>query len=369
MGRARQLQALMRRAALGKIDGWKGSLVELALPIGFAALLILLKDLADVYDSPNVAYSCGPARPFDNSTAGLPPDLGWLGCYQRPEQPLCPIDTYYQDQVELPVIGEVATSLGYLNFLSFTVADEETYDEPVMAAVPLDPPSLNITTIVSRIFANGALLGVAPESAGGAVDAGTDAFIVWLTAQVASGPDPTSQAAIRKFDSEADLEAYVLDPQYDAVGGFEDGKVGLAIVFQQTDAATNTWRYAIRGNFTSPIFGQQTMPTVACLYDGRRTRPQECGFTYTLPATNTAPINTFTRPIVATPLLGYSFSGYLTLQHTVDRYILEQASGGVPVQLDVSVGLFPTAAYTADNFCKSQPSSLCDMLQHVRTRT
>ena len=42
MGRARQLQALMRRAALGKLDGWKGSIVELLLPIGFAALLILL---------------------------------------------------------------------------------------------------------------------------------------------------------------------------------------------------------------------------------------------------------------------------------------------------------------------------------------
>eukprot|EP01044_Picomonas_judraskeda_P023217 COSAG03_NODE_6021_length_1129_cov_2.721359_1_plen_234_part_10 len=200
MGRARQLQALMRRAALGKLDGWKGSIVELLLPIGFAALLILLKDLADVYDSPNVAYSCGPARPFDSTTAGLPPDLGWLGCYQRPELPLCPIETYYQNPVQLPVIGEVATSLGYLNFLSFTVADEETYAAPPLAAVPLDAPSLNITTIVSRMFANGALLGVAPASAGGALDAGTDAFITWLTGQVASGPDPTSAAAIRKFD-------------------------------------------------------------------------------------------------------------------------------------------------------------------------
>ena len=37
----------MRRAALGKLDGWKGSIVELLLPIVFAALLILLKDLAD----------------------------------------------------------------------------------------------------------------------------------------------------------------------------------------------------------------------------------------------------------------------------------------------------------------------------------
>lgn len=40
----------------------------------------------------------------------------------------------------------------------------------------------------------------------------------------------------------------------------------------------------------------------------------------------------------------------LSLQHTVDRYILEQANGGVPVEMEVSVGLMPTAAYTADNF-------------------
>ena len=185
MGRARQLQALMRRAALGKLDGWKGSIVELLLPIGFAALLILLKDLADVYDSPNVAYSCGPARPFDNTTAGLPPDLGWLGCYQRPELPLCPIETYYQNPVQLPVIGEVATSLGYLNFLSFTVADEETYAAPPLAAVPLDAPSLNITTIVSRMFANGALLGVARTNAG-TISNGSGDYVVAFSSRVST---------------------------------------------------------------------------------------------------------------------------------------------------------------------------------------
>jgi hypothetical protein len=40
----------------------------------------------------------------------------------------------------------------------------------------------------------------------------------------------------------------------------------------------------------------------------------------------------------------------LSLQHTVDRYILEEANGGVPVVLDISVGLMPTKAYMADNF-------------------
>ena len=191
---------------------------------------------------------------------------------------------------------------------------------------------------MSRMFANGALLAVAPEAAGAVLDPGVDAFIAWLTAELEAGPDPGSTAAIRRFDSEADLESYVLDPNYDNVEGFEDGKVGLAIVFQETDAATNVWRYAIRGNFTSPIFGQQVMPTVACLYDGSKAQPRECGFTSTLPPTNVPPVNDFSRPISDTALRGYSYSGFLSLQHTVDRYILQQANAGTAVQLDVSIG-------------------------------
>ena len=308
MGRPRQLQALMRRVMLGKLSEWQGSIIELLLPIGFASLLILLKDLADVYDSPNVAYSCGPARPFDTSTPELG-DLGWLGCYQRPELPACPIDTYYQSLFELPVIGELAGSLGYLTFLSFTVSDELTYEATDALGLPLDVPSLTIETIVSRLFTNGALLAVAPETAGGAADAGADAFITWLQAEIGTGADPASAAAVFSFASEAALETYILNPEYDNAEGFEDGKVGMAIVFQETDEAMNTWRYAIRGNFTSPIFGQQAMPTVACLYNGSKSNPRPCGFTQTVPPTNTAAINDFIRPVTATSVLGYSFSG------------------------------------------------------------
>ena len=336
MARGRQLQALLRRVALGKADGWKGSLIELALPVAFASLLVLVKSIADVYDSPAVAYSCGPARPFDESTPALG-ELGWLGCYVRPELPACPIDTYYRDPIDTP-LGDFASSLGYLNFLSFSLVDEATYEATDALGLPLDAPSLTIETIMSRMFANGALLAVAPEAAGAVLDPGVDAFIAWLTAELEAGPDPGSTAAIRRFDSEADLESYVLDPNYDNVEGFEDGKVGLAIVFQETDAATNVWRYAIRGNFTSPIFGQQVMPTVACLYDGTKAQPRECGFTSTLPPTNVPPVNDFSRPISDTALRGYSYSGFLSLQHTVDRYILQQANAGTAVQLDVSIG-------------------------------
>jgi hypothetical protein len=135
-----------------------------------------------------------------------------------------------------------------------------------------------------------------------------------------------------------------------AVDGFEDGKVGLAVVFQEMDGATNVWRYAIRANFTSPIFGQQQQPTVACLYDGRSGN-QPCGFVNTVPATNIPPVDQTLGPTgLSNAVEGYSYSGFLTLQQTVDSYILQEANAAAPVDLQVSVGLMPNRAFRTDNF-------------------
>ena len=124
---ARQTLALVRRGLLVKLHGWKGSLLELLLPIGFGCLLILLKSVATVYESPNVAYSCGPARPFDDRVpdpAGFPgaASLAWLGCYVPPQELQPPGDTctapegengnsYYQNTISLLNIN-IASSLG-----------------------------------------------------------------------------------------------------------------------------------------------------------------------------------------------------------------------------------------------------------------
>ena len=77
-----QLSALLRRGLLAKRANLAGSLLELALPIAFTTLLLLLKDLATVYEAPNIAYSCGPAAPFDLSEPAIPPD-GELGRCRR----------------------------------------------------------------------------------------------------------------------------------------------------------------------------------------------------------------------------------------------------------------------------------------------
>ena len=41
-----------------------------------------------------------------------------------------------------------------------------------------------------------------------------------------------------------------------------DGQVAFAIVFGAMDRAAAQWRYTIRANYTSPVFGQQRQPTV-----------------------------------------------------------------------------------------------------------
>jgi hypothetical protein len=114
--------ALVRRGLLVKLHGWKGSLLELLLPIGFGCLLILLKSVATVYESPNVAYSCGPARPFDDRVPDPPASLAWLECYVPPQELQPPGDTctapegengnsYYQNTISLFNIN-IASSLG-----------------------------------------------------------------------------------------------------------------------------------------------------------------------------------------------------------------------------------------------------------------
>ena len=68
---------------------WFSTLFEIGIPVSMMALTVLLKDLSTQYDAPSIAYTCGPARPFDTSQPELFPEvnLAWLGCYERP--PVC----------------------------------------------------------------------------------------------------------------------------------------------------------------------------------------------------------------------------------------------------------------------------------------
>lgn len=80
-----------------------GFLAELLLPVGFMGLLILIKSITTIYDSPNVAYFCGNTYPwfyadsfdwFDPSSwkSSIP-----FTCTQKPRT--CSAKSYYQDSI------------------------------------------------------------------------------------------------------------------------------------------------------------------------------------------------------------------------------------------------------------------------------
>jgi hypothetical protein len=205
-----------------------------------------------------------------------------------------------------------------------------------------------------------AILALAPETTDAALRLRVDEFRTWLLLQldllicggVACNAPQQFAEYIRVFESETgpeSLEEYVGTLEYDAVPPTVQ-KVGIALVLQAADPA---WRYAIRANFTSPIFGQQQQPTPACLYNTQGgfggTRP--CGYAGGIPPTNIPVIDNFRRPVSPNDIQGYGLSGFLTLQNTIDRWILD-ISGTVPEvrELIASVAMFPTREFRADNF-------------------
>ena len=94
------------------------------------------------------------------------------------------------------------------------------------------------------------------------------------------------------------------------------------------DREAAQWSYTIRANYTSPVFGQQRQPTVACLYPGSNRRP--CRFRWTVPSTREPPVRRFRRLPSRSRLYGYTFGGFSTLQLTVDTYIICSAIAPAP---------------------------------------
>ena len=208
----RQLQGVLWKNLLLKRAAWFATLFEVAIPVGMMALTVLLKDLSTQFDAPSIAYTCGPARPFDTSEPALAPfDLGWLGCYQRPD--VCPAGAanemgYYQLPlpVDLPppfdaLIGPIYAQLGYINFLSFTVGDAQlSFDtgELGLEGLGLENPSLTIGALMERLVLNEAVLALVPATPEVAE------FAAWLELQA-----PGTDSAVQTFASEDDLETFI----------------------------------------------------------------------------------------------------------------------------------------------------------------
>ena len=311
----RQLQGVLWKNLLLKRAAWFATLFEVAIPVGMMALTVLLKDLSTQYDAPSIAYTCGPARPFDTSQPSLMPfGMAWLGCYQRPD--VCPAGVanemgYYQLPlpVDLPppfdtLIGSIYGQLGYINFLSYTVGDESlAFDtgELGLEGLGLENPSLAIGALMERLVLNDAVLALSPATAEVA------AFAAWLELQA-----PGTESAVQTFASEDDLETFIASADYENLDANGAGKIAFAIAFDQMDRVGAQWSYTIRANYTSPVFGQQRQPTVACLYPGSQRRP--CRFRWTVPSTSEPPTRRFRRLPSRSRLYGYTFGGFSTLQ-------------------------------------------------------
>jgi len=89
----RQLFALLQKNLLLKISNPAGTLAEIFIPVGFMLLLVYFKSLSSELTSPNVAFSCGQALPWQSFEAeflsGDP-----LVCYEKPAQ--CNVSGYYK---------------------------------------------------------------------------------------------------------------------------------------------------------------------------------------------------------------------------------------------------------------------------------
>lgn len=347
MGCCQQLRGVLRKNLLLKKADWFSTLFEIGIPVSMMALTVLLKDLSTQFDAPPIAYTCGPARPFDTSEPEMfPLDLAWLGCFQRP--PVCPPGAtnemgYYQLPLPplpppLDGIDALYGQLGYINFLSFTVGDETgTWDTlPGIGGLGLENPSLSIGALMQRLVLNDVVLALVPNTPE------VQEFAAWLQLQA-----PGTEDAVQFYSSEADLEAFIGSPGYENVLEDGAGKIAFAIVFDEMNREDAQWSYTIRANYTSPVFGQQRQPTVACLYPGSQRRP--CRFRWTVPSTREPPVRRFQRLPSRSRLYGYTFGGFSTLQLAVDTYILfGERTGDVTVL--PSMALMPVRPYQADNF-------------------
>lgn len=323
-----QLRAILWKNLLIKWRHPVATTAEIVLPVFFMSILIIIKTITSVYDSPNIAYYCG------NTVGGYALDN--LGeCQIEPDT--CSEDKYYQqgfkynDEKYYGRLGYTDTAPNYPLY-TFLIGDESPmFPEPQYYP---DNPSLPFSQIVERMRKNDAILAVAANKKNTNLQAETQTLINHLRTLV-----NTSYAdSIVYFDSENSLENYITNTKYDD-DNYKLGKVGMAIVLETADAVEAQWSYSIRVNYTYPY--EQADDQVACLY-------YDCQFTYTIPSTYTHTSDLY-KPQTMDYQYGYGYSGFLTLQKTVDEYIYLRSTGkNNPIY--ASISMMPTEDYKTDNF-------------------
>ncbi len=207
-------------------------------------------------------------------------------------------------------------------FVAFTIADESTIYGP---PYNFDNPSLPVATILEKMQQNNALLAISPLSY-------SEALVLQvqnLTNYILKQTNSKYSRSIIQFASKDDMDDYITDKDYDDEG-YEQGKIGLAILLYEVDIEAKQWEYAIRTNFS--YFNEVGVDdVVSCLYGQGN---GSCDFTYTIPSTQFF-TNDLYKPQTSEYLFGYSYSGFLSLQLLMDEYIFSYYSDGVEVMASI----------------------------------
>ena len=310
-----------------------GFLAELFLPVIFMALLIMIKSLTDVYDSPSVAYYCGNAYPWfyssPNSLDELVTQDGPFDCLVKPAT--CSLPHYYQNSAsfDVPKINQTITAYsqyGYVSsaassgsadapFYAFTIGDPSFIYYLRTTDFKMDNPSMTLCDLFSRVTyqPSPAIIAIAPvHDDNQELTALAQLLRVFLIDWCVEEGYYSYATTLVDFPSQSSVESYMTSKHYDD-HGYEQGKIAFSIILNSADVQHAQWDYAVRANYTS--FWDQGDKTVACLYDS-----WSCSFTYTVPSTKFS-TDDLAKPQSAEYLYGYTYSGFATLQQAVDQFI------------------------------------------------
>ncbi|CAM9094590.1 unnamed protein product, partial [Laminaria digitata] len=271
----RQMGAMLRKNALLKRADWRQTTAEVAIPALFMLLLVWIKSLTTVYDSPAAGYSCGQTIPWqyeDRLNPATFVETPLFQCLQKP--PNCSANNYYRDEGGMfeqmgleglfPTVGFMESGDGY-PWYGLTVGDNSRIYTNFgdLTGVSADNPSMDLRSLAHRLLDKGqkAVIAIAPavedtpsaensrENSGvpknGAVDdtvgmgrgrdfggaedvmaggkGGTaasetlaaEAFGSWLVDEL-GGPMSSLAGAVRVFPSEKAVIDYVRGEDYDS---------------------------------------------------------------------------------------------------------------------------------------------------------
>jgi hypothetical protein len=225
----------------------------------------------------------------------------------------------------------------FLVAVAYTIGDESE----IYAETGVDNPSLPMTQILERMTSNNALLAISPVHYSDEIYLQCENLRDFIVAEVGI----EYNTSIILFDSKSKMDNYITNKNYDD-DDYKSGKIGLGIMIYEADVDNKKWEYAVRTNFTYPF--QTDTDTVECLYGGTDSKNRSnCDFTYSIPSTQYFTQDLY-KPQSTEFLYGYTYSGFSTLQLTMDRYIFSLYSSGVEVFS--SVGMMPTKKYETDDF-------------------